>query len=164
MRRSLSQVAVVVAALLAGSAWGFQKGAETRSIYKDTTHGFTIETPRFPGSGRKVPGLVFSASGPPVGKFAPNVNVMIQDTSITRKGFVDLTVEQLKQLGMKLNSQRMLKVAGRDAVEFDYQGAINGLDLRFLALAVIEKDRVILDVRFANCPPDPRGLDKLGCF
>lgn len=52
MRRSLSQVAVVIAALLAGSAWGFQKGTETRSAYRDTVHGFTIEIPKFPGSAR----------------------------------------------------------------------------------------------------------------
>jgi hypothetical protein len=145
MHRSLSQFAVVVAALLAGSAWGFQKGAETRSTYKDTVHGFTIEIPKFPGSGRKVPGVVFTATGPPVGKFAPNINIVIQDTATTTKGFIDQTVEQFKQLGMELHGRKILKVAGRDAVEFDYQGSFNGgEDLRFLALAVIEKDRVVL--------------------
>lgn len=145
MRRSLSQVAVVIAALLAGSAWGFQKGTETRSAYRDTVHGFTIEIPKFPGSGRKVPGVVFTATGPPVGKFAPNVNIVIQDTATTTKDFIDQTVGQLKQLKMKLHGQKMLKVAGRDAIEFDYQGSFNGgEDLRFLALAVIEKDRVVL--------------------
>jgi hypothetical protein len=157
MYRSLSQVAVVVAALLAGSAWGFQKSAETRSTYKDTVHGFTIDLPKFPGSGPKVPGMVFTATGPAHGKFAPNVNVMIQDTATTVKEFVDLSVGQMKQLGLKIHSQKMMKVAGRDAVEFDYQGSVNGAqDLRFLSLSVIEKDRVVL----VTCTSLPDAFDE----
>lgn len=145
MNRSLFQVAVVLAALLAGSAWGFQKGAETRSSYNDTVHGFTIDLPKFPGSGPKVSGMVFTATGPVRDKFAPNVNVVIQATATTVKEHVDLSVGQIKQLGMKLHGQELRKVAGRDAAILDYQGSINGgQELRFLSLSVIEKDRVVL--------------------
>ena len=152
MRRSFSQIAVVVVALLAGSAWGFQKGIEKRSTYKDMVHGFTIEVPNFPGAGSKVPGLVFTAAGPPIGKFAPNVNVMIQPAT-TVKGFVELSVGQIKQSGMKLNGQKMRKVAGREAVELDYQGSVNGSqELRFLSLTVIDKDRTVLVT--CTVPPD----------
>ncbi|MHC5537680.1 hypothetical protein ACYOEI_05550 [Singulisphaera rosea] len=145
MYRSFLQVSVVVAALFAGSAWGFQKGAETRSSYKDTVHGFMIDLPNFPGAGPKTPGMVFTAAGPVQDKFAPNVNVVIQATSTKVKDFVDLSIGQFKQLGMKLHSQTLLKVAGHEAVILDYQGSINGgRELRFLSLSVIEKERVVL--------------------
>ena len=54
---------------------------------------------------------------------------------------------------MELHGQKLRKVAGRDAVVLDYQGSINGgQELRFLSLAVIEKDRVVLVT--CTTPPD----------
>ncbi len=145
MSRAFPKVAVAAAVFLAGSAWGFQKGSEKRSTFKDNVHGFSIDMPRFPGSGPKAPGVVLIASGPASGKFAPNVNVMVQATRTTVKAYSERSVAQMKQLGMKVNSQKTRKVSGRDALELDYEGSINGSpNLRFLSLSVIDKDRVIV--------------------
>lgn len=144
MRRSLFNVAVVVAALLAGSAWGYQNGPAKRSTYKDADYGFTIDAPRFPGSGSKG-ATVFMSAGPSDGKFAPNVNVLVEHAKTTAEIHLDDSVAQIEKAGLKINERKTRKVSGRDAVEIDYEGTLNGIkDLRFLSLSVIEKDRIII--------------------
>lgn len=129
----------------AGSVWSFQ-GAVRRSSYSDEVHGFKVDVPRFPDRGQSANTVAAVFSGPPNGGPASNVNVMVQRTRTTRKDYRETTLGQLKQLGLKINSDRDLAVSGREAVEFDYVGKFPGSakDLRFLALAVIEPERVIL--------------------
>jgi hypothetical protein len=147
--------ATIALLLLAGTAWAFQKAVK-RSTFIDETYGFSIEAPKFPGAGPKTPGTPLILSGPPADGFAPNVNVTIQATSTTAKAFRDLSVGQLKQLNIRLNSERQLKVSGRDAVELDYEGVLGGnRTLRFLSLSVIEKDRVIL----VTCTSTPEAFE-----
>jgi hypothetical protein len=140
--------------LLAGTAWAFQKAVK-RSTFVDTTYGFTIDTPKFPGTKPTTPGTVLIVTGPADDGFTPNMNVTIQATSTTAKAYRDLSVGQFKSLKLKLNSERQLKVSGRDAVELDYEGALGGTKiLRFLSMAVIDKDRVIL----ITCTTAPEGF------
>jgi hypothetical protein len=143
--------------LLLSTAWAYQKVVK-RSKYVDETYGYTIETPKFPGAGPTTPGTALIVTGPAADGFAPNVNVNIQATATTAKAFHDLSVGQFKQLGCKLNSDRQIKVSGRDAVEFDYEGTLGGdKTLRFLSLAVIDKDRVIL----VTCTASPESFKTL---
>ncbi|MHB1562370.1 MAG: hypothetical protein ACYC61_33435 [Isosphaeraceae bacterium] len=153
MTRTFPRIALVTAVFLAGSAWGFQKGSEKRSTFRDNIHGFSIELPKFPGSAPNAQGVVLIASGPSTGKFSPNVNVMVQGVKTTARAYTDLSLGQMKQLGMKIHSQKTKKVSGRDAIELDYEGSVNGSpDLRFLSLSMIDKDRVI--VVTCTVPPD----------
>ena len=139
-----TMIKVTLALLLCvGSAWAYQKVVK-RSTFVDEVHGFTIETPKFPGATPTTPGTPLIVTGPPANGFAPNVNVTIQATAITAKAYRDLSVEQFQQLGWKLNSEKSLKVSGRDAIELDYEGTQAGKSLRFLSMAVMDKNRVIL--------------------
>ncbi len=129
--------------LLASSAFAVQKVVK-RSTFVDTNYGFSLEAPRFPDAGPTTAGIALVFSGPPKDGFAPNVNVSVQATATTAKAYRELSFAQLDQLKLKRNSDRNLKVSGRDAIEVDYEGTIGGSKpLRFLALAVIDKDRVI---------------------
>jgi hypothetical protein len=149
--------AAIAILLLAGTAWAFQKGVK-RSTFVDTTYGYTIDTPKFPGAKPTTPGTVLIVTGPADDGFAPNVNVTIQATSTTAKAYRDLSVGQLEQLKLKIHSERQLKVSGLDAIELDYEGAIQGArPLRFLSMAVIDKDRVIL----ITCTSTPEGFAAL---
>ncbi len=69
-----------------------------------------------------------------------------QATTTTRKAYRDLSIGQFEQLKFKLNSEKELTVSGRDALRLDYEGTVpqGGKEYHFLALAVIDKERVVL--------------------
>ncbi len=135
--------AVVLCGLVAsGSAWAYQRGA-VRSHYADESVGYSLDTPKFPAPGeRQVVLAVFS--GQPEAGFGSNMTVINQAVSTTRKAYRDVTLASFQKLGLKVNEDRDVTVSGRDAIRLDYEGKTNARDLRFLSLAVIEKDRVLL--------------------
>ena len=114
------------------------------SVYSDGLYGFSIEAPSFgrvEKGGTVIPVMLL---GPSENKFASNVNVVVQAKASTRAAFRALTLEEFRQYGFKVNSDREVTVSGRDAIIFDYEGTQQGRDLRFLALAVIDKERVFV--------------------
>ncbi len=140
MNKSLS--VVICGLVVTGSAWAYQKGV-VRSHYTDEAIGYALDTPKFPGLG-ETPGGTVVFTAPPEAGFASNVNVVVQPMTTTRKAYRDLTDGGIKKLSMKINEDKDATVSERDAIRFDYEGKMNGKDLHFLSLAVIEKDRVIL--------------------
>ena len=143
MRKTV--IAFVCGLIVAGTAWSFQNVVK-RSRYTDEVYGYTIDAPRLPGSGANVEGRSVAFSGPSVDGFVSNVNVMVQAIKTTRNDHRALTLEQIKKLGAKLNSDRDLTVSGRDAMMIDFEGKLGSgvRELRFLILSVIDKDRVFL--------------------
>lgn len=137
---------VAIAALVAASsAAAYQGGAAKRAAYADDVYGFSIDAPRYPGAAPTTGGVVFIAYGPDKGGFAPNLNVSVQPTATTLKDYDELSTGQFKRIGLKLNARRERKVSGWDAVEYDYEGELRpGQKLRFLSLAVVQPDRVVL--------------------
>lgn len=133
-------------ATVAGAAFGatVKLAAAPRSTYTDTMYGFTIQAPKFPkaAAGRNAAPVIFNA--PAEDSFASNVNVMVQSVKTTRKEFQELTNEQFRQLGMTIHSEKVRKVSGKEAIEWDYEKEVQGTALRFLQLAVIDSDKVIL--------------------
>ncbi|WP_435017297.1 hypothetical protein TA3x_004901 [Tundrisphaera sp. TA3] len=143
--KTLWKYAAALCLVAGSSAIAYQKGASTRSSYTDENYGFSIETPRYPGAGPRTPGMVLMVPGPPSKGFAPNLNITVQDVATTTKDYLEMSLGQFPKLGWKVNTHRELKVSGRDAIEIDYEGeAKPGQKMHFLAVAVIEKDRVIL--------------------
>jgi hypothetical protein len=130
--------------LLIGTFLAAQEAVPRRPNYTDPTYGFSLTAPAFPKDGPGQPAIPVLISGPTVDGFASNVNVNIQQIATTRQGYLDLSLGQMRQVGFKINSNREVTVSGKDAIRLDYEGKLGGNDLRFLALAVIEKDRVIL--------------------
>jgi hypothetical protein len=117
-------------------AWG--------SDFKDTKFGYSVSPPEFSGP---PPGSVatrLNVLAPPEAGFSANMGVMIQEARITRDQFIALTEQQLGAAGMKLRSSSKRDVSGQPAILFDYDGQVNGRSLRFLQLAVILPERVLL--------------------
>jgi hypothetical protein len=118
--------------------------------YRDTEYGFVISPPKFAGpvSGSRADSrsvMVFvAAAGPPEQGLAPNVNVMIQKMQTTREGYLQLTKSEIVSAGLKLRSETNRMVSGKPAVVLEYEGTMGGRELRFLQLAVVLPDRVIL--------------------
>ncbi len=156
----------LLAVILTGSAWAYQKPGTKRSNYSDETYGVALDAPQFPGADSKKAGVAISLTGPPVGGFASNINVTINPIATTLKAFTDVTVAECKRLNLTINSQKAIKVSGKDALEIDYEGTLNVMNgakkLRFLALSVIDKDRVLvltctaLPEEFAKAEPEFR--------
>jgi hypothetical protein len=142
---TVATVSVVSLSFFLGTAWAVQKAVK-RSKFVDETYGYSIELPKFPGANPNSNATAFIVTGPPANGFAPNVNVTIQGISTTLKAYRDLSVAQFDQLGLKVNSEKERKVSGREAIEFDYEGKLPQADkaFRFLALAVVEKERIVL--------------------
>jgi hypothetical protein len=114
------------------------------SDFKDTQFGYSVSPPEFAGPPA---GGVFTrvnVLAPPEDGFSANMGVMIQEVRITREQFVALTEEQFRAAGMTLRKSSKRDVSGRPAVLFDYDGPLRGRSLRFLQLAVILPERVLL--------------------
>jgi len=120
-----------------------QNPTATRSAYMDLNYGFALFAPKFPkATNQNVTPVILT--GPGEAGFSSNVNVTIQPATTTRKAYHDQSLNEFRQVGLKVNSDRNVTVSGKDAIRFDYEGQAGGKNLHFLSLAVIDKDRVIL--------------------
>ena len=141
MRKAI--VVLLAAAIGAGAAWA-AAAARKPSVYQDGLYGFSIQAPAFPMAppgATVVPVMLFA---PAEDKFAANVNVVVQQVALSRDGFRQLSLAQFRQAGFKVNADRDLTVFGKPAILWDYEGSAGGRDLHWLALAVIDTDRVFL--------------------
>ena len=114
------------------------------SDFKDTKFGYSVSPPEFAGP---PPGSVatrVNVLAPPEAGFSANMGVMVQEARITREQFIARTEEQFDAAGMTLRSSSKREVSGQPAVLFDYHGQLNGRSLRFLQLAVVLPERVLL--------------------
>ena len=114
------------------------------SEYRDTQEGFVLAPPSFaqPTEGSTVVRL--AVSGPAEDGFSPNVNVTVQRLKTSRDGYIALSEAQFKRLGFEAASEANRTVSGSPAVLFDYSAEMGGRQLRFLSLAVVLPDRVLL--------------------
>jgi hypothetical protein len=125
-------------------AWPAARTAQRLSTYTDGEYGFSINAPRFPESGTAATVNRLSLYAPAENGFACNVGVIIHRVAMSRQAYRDLSVRQFEQLGYTVNSEKNLTVSGKDAILFDYEGTVQGRELRFLGLAVMDTDRVFL--------------------
>ena len=142
MRKAI--VVILAAAIGAGAAWAAAAAARKPSVYQDGLYGFSIQAPAFPMAppGSMVIPVAMMASAED--KFTANVNVMVQQVALSRDGYRQLSLAQFKQAGFKVNVDRDLTVSGKPAILWDYEGSMGGRDVHWLALAVIDTERVFL--------------------
>jgi len=118
--------------------------AAAPSAYSNSVYGFSIAPPTFPrvekDSGTQT--AMFFAPGK--NNFAGNLGVMVQTVKMTLEDYVKLSRDQFEKGGLKVGTESKLKVSGRDAVLWEYEGASQGRKLKFMALAVVDADRVFL--------------------
>jgi hypothetical protein len=114
------------------------------SDFKDTQFGYSVSPPEFsaPPAGGMFPRL--NVLAPPEDGFSANMGVMIQEVRITRDQYIALNEEQFRAAGMTVRKSSKRDVSGQPAVLVDYEGPMRGRNLRFLSLAVILPERVLL--------------------
>ena len=122
--------------------------------YADPVYGFTIQPPKFPAASARVGVTPVMFFAPAENGFAGNLNVAVQSTDKTLQEYAELSRGQFEQLKLTLVSEKPLKVSGRDALLWEYEGKMQGRDLHWLALAVPDKGRVYL----ATCTATPEGF------
>ncbi len=129
---------------LAAAAFATPLGDSGPSRYADGAYGFTIEPPAFP---KVAPEATFTRAfffAPPDGGFSPNVNIMINNKATTLEEYREAALAELKAMNLAVTAQKAVKIAGRDALFLEHQGKAQGRDLRWMSVALIERDRVIL--------------------
>ncbi len=136
--------AVLALTLLWGTVRSADKPAARKSIYVDSNYGFSLSPPRFrtatPGS--MVVPAIFSGIGD--GSFTSNVNINVNVMTTTREQYRKLSLDEFRAANLKVIADTDRTVSGRDAILFNYEGKIQENDLHFLALAIIDTDRVFL--------------------
>jgi hypothetical protein len=118
--------------------------AAAPSSYSNGVYGFSITPPAYPrvekDSGTQT--AMFFAPGK--NNFAGNLGIMVQTVKMTLEDYVKLSRDQFEKGGLKVGTEAKMKVSGRDAVLWEYEGASQGRKLKFMALAVVDADRVFL--------------------
>ena len=136
---------VMIPALLASVALFARATAPAApSTYKDGLYGFTIQAPGFPDAPAGSGAVPVMFLGPGEDGFSSNVNVGVQKTATTADAYAALSRKQFEAAGFKVNSETKARVSGKDAVLWDYEGKAQGRELRWLAMAVVDRDRVFL--------------------
>ncbi len=140
----MKTAAVAGVCLLAGIAWGGQAAARKPSTFTDETYRFTIPAPAFPKakSGDSVVPVVMFA--PAESDHTPNVQVTVHQVALKLEEYRRAQLDQVKRAGWKVNAETKVKVSGREAILFDYEGPHQGRELRWLALALVDRDRAFL--------------------
>jgi hypothetical protein len=110
----------------------------------DTRYGYALSAPDLPGPrpGGNVVRLTFAAAAE--GGFSSNLNVMVQEVRMSRADYAALSRKQFASAGLTVRSMTDREVSGRPAILVDYEGEMAGRALRFLSLAVILPERILL--------------------
>ena len=132
--------AVAVALVVCGAAAAVRRP----SLYEDGLYRFSIEPPAFPPAEKNSSVVPVIMAAPLEGGFNSNVSVAVQQVAMTRDAYRALMLGQFKQSGFRINSQRDTTVSSRDAAVWDYEGIQGGRELRWLAMVVVDADRVYL--------------------
>jgi hypothetical protein len=116
---------------------------ESAASYSDPAYGFSVEVPEL---GSATVPMVQRAmfAGPAVGGFAVNCNVQIQFVEMPFSVYLELTKQQFTSAGVEVASITEREVSALPGAVFEYAGAMNGRELRYLAIAVGGADRVWL--------------------
>lgn len=130
----------LIVGLIAGAAFA---GVAKPSTYVNGQYGFSLTPPRFPDVEKRV-ATVFQASAAPVDGAEANLNVQVQPMNMDRAQYRALSLKQFQKEGWTVTSDKDLTVSGRDAILWDFEGKCGDEEYRWLALAVIDKPRVIL--------------------
>jgi hypothetical protein len=115
----------------------------TRGDYTSESYGFRFRPPAFPKvqSGMAMSAIFFA---PPEANFSANVNVTVQSGSITLDEHRKAALAELKKASFTVIAESPLTVSGKPAYQIEYEGILQNRKMRWLALGVLEKDRVIL--------------------
>jgi hypothetical protein len=113
--------------------------------YVDRSFGFSFSKPNFtPSEEKDVTTVAITLAGSPVGSFAPNVNVVVQNLETTLDSYEQLQREQLTAIGWEVLDHSRRQVGGRSALRTHARGSLQGLEVEFLAIAVIRDKKAFV--------------------
>ena len=139
--------AFVAGALAAAAAAdAFPRPARTAgaSRYTNGTYNFSLTPPDFAKADKDVTHTVATFFAPAQAGFANNLGVLVQNIKTTADEYIELSQGDFKKLGLKVAVQKKLKVSGRDAVYWEYEGVQQRQPLKWMSLAVVDTERVYL--------------------
>ena len=119
-------------------------GAASAQELRDAKFGYSVTPPEFPDPRAGDVFMRLNVLSPPDTGFASNMGLMVQEVAISRDQWVAQTKAQFVEAGVKLHSSSNRTVSGQPAVVMDYEGVLTERRLRFLQLAVILPERVLL--------------------
>ena len=131
-----------IAVLFFGLAIAEEKPKKKPSTYTDGLYGFTIQAPSFSAVAKGSMVIPVMLLGPAENAFSSNVNVVVQETAMTREEYRKVTFAQIEAARFKVISEKNTTVSKKDALLIEYEGEQQGRDLRWLALAVFAGERV----------------------
>lgn len=150
------KASLIATALVSAIAGALFAAAAKPTTYVDTGYGFSLDVPEFPRLTKGKSAVVFTALAPPKKGFASNVNVIVEEIKTTREDFKAQTRKQFADRGWRIIEEKDLDVSGYDGYLVEYDGLSQGRSLRWLALAVITPDRVLLTTYTAPAAEFPR--------
>jgi hypothetical protein len=130
--------------LAATDALARQSRVESPSSYTNGAYGFSLVPPTFPKAEKDSGSQAAMFFAPGKNGFAANLGIMVQSVKMTLDEYVALSRDQFEKSGIKIGTEAKLKVSGRDAVLWEYEGAAKERRLKWMALAVVDGDRVFL--------------------
>lgn len=133
-----------VAALSAADAVARPARAAVPSGYTNGVYGFSIVPPTYVKVEKDSATQAAMFFAPAKDGFASNLGVMVQTTKMTLDEYIKTSQNQFKEASLKVTAEKKVKVSGRDAVVWEYEGEAAGKKLKFMALAIIDGDRVLL--------------------
>ena len=140
-----TRAVLAIAVLAAVAVWlGAEQPGPMASTYTDALYGFTIQAPQFPPALPNTGVVAVQMYAPAEQGFAANVHVMVQRVATNRQNYRELSLAQFKVGGLTVNSDTDVTVSGREAIILDYEGMMGDRTLRWLALAVIDTEQVLL--------------------
>jgi len=142
MRYLITGFACVLATLTVVSAG--QERAAPAGVYRDTTYGFSMNTPRFPAVASGKQSLVATFFSRSDGEPAADVKIIVHGEGIPLAEFLAFTEQEIHRNGGTMGPTSLGPVSGRDAAIFEFDIMETHKPLRCLGLAVADKDRVYL--------------------
>lgn len=110
--------------------------------YVDRSFGFSFSKPNFtPSEEKDVTTVAITLAGSPVGSFAPNLNVVVQNVETTLDSYEKLQLEQLTAIGWEVLDHSRRQIGGKLALRTHARGSLQGLEVEFLAIAVIRDQK-----------------------
>ena len=144
MTALVSFVSGAVVALTATSGFAGPARAAKPSQYTNAVYGYSIVPPAFAKAEKDGAAQTVSFFAPARKGFATNLGIIVQMVKMTLDEYCDLSTGQFKQAGLKIVSETRKKVSGKNAVLWEYEGTLQQGELKWIALAVIDTDRVFL--------------------
>ena len=111
--------------------------------YENVIHNFSMQPPQFAQDSGKLRTIAQFYAAPKDG-FAAHVTVQALHMDQSLSAYISTTKKQYKAYGLKIVRMTKQTISGAAAIEMEYEGTMQGRNLRFLTLAIERKDHILL--------------------